>query len=168
MKSQAPAHSETQPNTDALGIVEADLTERVADAMRKASRAYVATLLQALAAKGYDGLTPASLSLLARVPSTGARTVDLARETGRTKQATGKIVMELEAHGYVQRGPDPADGRAQLVRQTDRSSAALAEGVNVKADLSKKAGAVLSAEALVRLYGDLSRLEAAITLDRKK
>ena len=163
MTSQAPDDSEQQSSTDVLGIVEADLTERVANAMRRASRAYVATLVQALAARGHDGLTPASLSLLARVPNTGATTADLARETARTKQATGKIVAELEANGYVRRGRDPSDGRALLVRRTDRGAAAMAEGANVKAELSRSAGAALSPDALERLYADLSRLEVAMS-----
>jgi DNA-binding MarR family transcriptional regulator len=162
MASQAPADAELNRKEDALGIVEADLTERLADAMRRASRTYISTLIEALAAKGHDGLTPASLSLLARVPISGAQTAELARETGRTKQATGKIVAELEARGYARRGADPSDGRAQLVHRTDRGVAALADGAKVKAELSKSAGAALSAEVLERLYADLSRLEIGI------
>ena len=43
-------------------------------------------------------------------------------KTGRPKQATGKIVTEHEAQRYIRREPDPADGRAQLVRQTNRGA----------------------------------------------
>jgi DNA-binding MarR family transcriptional regulator len=175
MASQVSASITQHLEADALGIVEADLTERVADAMRRASRAYVSTLVEALVAGGYDGLTPASLSLLSRVPDAGAKTIHLARETGRTKQATGKIVAELEVHGYVRRGPDPSDGRAQLVRRTDRGAAALAEGVKVKAELSRRAGTIRPSSSVTMrsasledavVMGDHDRRRPALAAER--
>jgi len=36
------------------------------------------------------------------------------------KQSMGYLVRHLEVCGYVERVADPADGRAQLVRQTAR------------------------------------------------
>ena len=35
-------------------------------------------------------------------------------------QAMGELVDYLEARGYVERLPDPSDGRAKLVRLTER------------------------------------------------
>lgn len=147
---------------DALGLAQADLTERVAVAMQSASRAYVAALLQALEAQGFDGLTPASVALLAWLPEEGAQTADLGRRTRRTKQATGRLVAELEARGYAERAADPDDRRASLVRPTARARAALAVGARVKGDLGAKAAAALGPEALARLYHDLERLEAVL------
>lgn len=154
-------HASTAPRPDALGLAQADLTERVAGAMQAVSRAYVAALVQALAEQGFDGLTPASVTLLARLPEGGAQTAVLARETHRTKQATGKVVAELEARGYADRVPDPSDGRAQLVRATDKGRAALAAGVGVKSALAKRTASVMGEADLQRLYADLARLEEA-------
>jgi len=43
-----------------------------------------------------------------------------------TKQTAGFLVNQLERGGYVQRGPDPGDGRARLVRITPKGQAAVA------------------------------------------
>lgn len=50
----------------------------------------------------------------------GSRITKLARHANVTAQAMGELVDYLERHGYVERTPDPADGRAKLVRLTDR------------------------------------------------
>ena len=48
------------------------------------------------------------------------RLTDLAEAAGFTKQAVGEVVADLERLGYVERVPDPADGRAKLVRLSER------------------------------------------------
>jgi len=37
-----------------------------------------------------------------------------------TKQSMAELVLHLEAHGYVDRVPDPKDRRAKLVQANDR------------------------------------------------
>ena len=150
---------------DALGLAHADLTERVADAMQSVSRAYVAALVDALGKEGLTGLTPATVSLLARITAAGSQTVDLARQTRRTKQATGKLVAELEFQEFVERVPDPKDGRAQLVRLTTKGQEALTVGATVKANLAQRAMTILGAETMERLYEDLARLEDVLRDD---
>jgi DNA-binding MarR family transcriptional regulator len=49
----------------------------------------------------------------------GDRISDLAERCGVSKQAMGETVGWLEQHGYVERVPDPSDGRATLVRRTE-------------------------------------------------
>lgn len=147
------------PNDDVLGLAQADLLERVAEVMRSVSRAYVAAIVDDLGRKGFTKLTPASVSLLARLTLSGSQTVDLARQTRRTKQATGKLVAELENQGYAERVPDPNDGRAQLVRTTDKGREALAAGIDVRKTLAERAMTVFGPEALERLCGDLTLLE---------
>lgn len=151
--------SRNHPQFDALGIGQADLTERVAEAMRSVSRAYVETVVATLAQHGFAGLTAATISLLAMVPAEGARAVDLGRSTGRTKQAAGKLIGELQINGYVTRVADPHDRRGFLVQATERGTAALACGAQVKDQLAGRAVDVLGAEALERLHRDLAALE---------
>src|SRR5690349_14644863 len=50
----------------------------------------------------------------------GDRIVELAKRAQMTKQAVGYLISYLERHGYVERVPDPTDGRAQIVRRTER------------------------------------------------
>ncbi len=149
-------------STDALGLAQADLTEQLAETMRRASRAYVVAVVEALGQKGYAGLTPASVSLLARLPPQGSQTIDLARQTRRTKQAAGKIVADLVKQGYAERLPDPKDGRAQLVRPTEKGLEALTIGADVKLGLAERATIVLGVDTLERLHKDLASLEKAL------
>jgi DNA-binding MarR family transcriptional regulator len=41
-----------------------------------------------------------------------------------TKQTAGFLVDQLEKAGYVERVPDPTDGRARLVRVTEKAKGA--------------------------------------------
>ena len=50
----------------------------------------------------------------------GSRLTELAESAGLTKQAVGEAVTELERLGYVERVPDPQDGRAKLIKLTER------------------------------------------------
>jgi len=52
------------------------------------------------------------------IDSEGSRLTTLAERSGFTKQAVGEIVDELERMGYVERVPDPSDGRAKIIRLT--------------------------------------------------
>ncbi|MFO6448189.1 MarR family winged helix-turn-helix transcriptional regulator [Erythrobacter sp. NE805] len=146
---------------DALGLAQAGLTERVAEAMRSVARAYVETIVAALAARGFEALTAATVTLLAKLPDRGITAADLARATGRTKQAAGKLIAELEQNGYVVRAPDPDDRRGFLIRASERGREALAIGAEVKDQLADRAAGVLGAKSLERLHRDLAALEAA-------
>lgn len=50
----------------------------------------------------------------------GLRLTDLAERAHTTKQAMLYTVNRLEEAGYVERVPDPADGRAKVIRLTQR------------------------------------------------
>ncbi len=57
-------------------------------------------------------------AILRYLPPEGCRVTELARSAHMTKQAAGYLVDSLVQHGYVERLPDPIDGRAQIVRRT--------------------------------------------------
>ena len=78
---------------------------------------------RAAVAHGASDLTMAQARLLARVDLQGTRLVELAERALVTKQSAGHLVGQLERAGYVERTPDPADGRARLVRLTPRAHA---------------------------------------------
>ncbi|QIK74269.1 MarR family winged helix-turn-helix transcriptional regulator [Nocardioides piscis] len=78
-----------------------------------------------LAENGFE-MTPAQGRLAARVDEGGSRLTTLAEAAGVTKQTAGFLVDQLERAGYVERVPDPTDGRARLVRIASRGRAAQA------------------------------------------
>ena len=77
-------------------------------------------LFQRLGEAGYDDLHPRHGAVLAFLDEDGVRATELARLSGRHKQIIGRLVDELEALGYVERLPDPADRRAKLIFPTER------------------------------------------------
>jgi DNA-binding MarR family transcriptional regulator len=58
----------------------------------------------------------------------GTRLTDLAERAFMTKQSVGEVVSDLEQRGYAERVPDPSDGRAKIIRLTERGRAAQALG----------------------------------------
>ena len=69
-------------------------------------------------AAGYPELTVAQGRLAAGIDPHGTRLNVLAERAQVAKQTATALVDHLERAGYVERVPDPADGRARLVRVT--------------------------------------------------
>jgi DNA-binding MarR family transcriptional regulator len=72
---------------------------------------------------GYDELRPTHACVFGTIARDGDRLTSLADRAGMTKQAVGEVVSELEGIGYVERVPDPSDGRAKIIKLTDRGLA---------------------------------------------
>ncbi len=71
-------------------------------------------------AAGYTDIRAVHAHIFRLLPPEGCRITELAERAYSSKQATGYLVEYLEDHGYVERIPDPNDGRAQIVRRTER------------------------------------------------
>ena len=72
---------------------------------------------------GYE-VTVAQARIAQRIADDGSRLTDLAEQAQVTKQTASLLVTALEQEGLVERVPDPADGRARLIRLTPRGMAA--------------------------------------------
>src|SRR5918999_545173 len=68
----------------------------------------------------------------------GSRLTDLAASAGLTKQAVGEAVTELERLGYVTRVPDPQDGRAKIIKLTDRGMDAVIKGRRIFGEIERE------------------------------
>ncbi|MEV5325973.1 MarR family winged helix-turn-helix transcriptional regulator [Nonomuraea sp. NPDC052634] len=78
--------------------------------------------LEALPSEG--GLSPAQSSVLTRLAKHGpASASELAAAERVRPQSMAKIVASLEQAGLVERNPDPADGRRQVITLTDLGTA---------------------------------------------
>ena len=53
-------------------------------------------------------------------PESGSRLTELAERALMTKQSVGEVVTDLVQRGYVERVADPSDGRAKIIRLTER------------------------------------------------
>ncbi|WP_374975582.1 MarR family winged helix-turn-helix transcriptional regulator [Microbacterium trichothecenolyticum] len=85
-----------------------------------ASRAVNDQALAALDPQGTSGIRPAHVPLIAELEPGGTRLVTLAGRLGITRQAVAALVRDLTDASVTTVTNDPSDGRAQLVRLTDR------------------------------------------------
>ena len=88
--------------------------------LRAPGTAIVERIAADLVAAGYDDIRPSHFSVFQQLPTEGGRLTMLAERAQITKQSMGALVEHLVAGGYLERVPDPADGRAQIIRRTAR------------------------------------------------
>src|SRR5262245_6663927 len=62
-----------------------------------------------LVAAGFGDVRPAHFTVFQHMSTEGIRLTALAEAALMTKQSMGYLVDDLEAHGYVERVPDPTD-----------------------------------------------------------
>lgn len=90
-----------------------------------ASRAAADRIFRAVQDAGFGDVTIAQSRLMMGIDTGGTRLSVLAERAQIAKQTATALVDKLERAGYVERVPDPSDGRARLVRMTPRAEAAL-------------------------------------------
>jgi DNA-binding MarR family transcriptional regulator len=136
--------------------------ENLAILLREPLRAMNEQLIARLAAAGHAEVRLPHGSVFQYLDDDGTRVGVLAERAHLTKQAMAQLVAHLEAHGYVERVPDPADGRAKLVRTTDRGRAVFAIVRVFVAELEARLERELGAAELRRLRALLAELGAAV------
>lgn len=93
--------------------------------LRNPYQAFLTKLHARLAAAGYADTAPSwGHNIFFYLREGGLRLTELAERAYTTKQAMRYTVNQLEAAGYVERVPDPTDGRAKIIRLTERGWAA--------------------------------------------
>ncbi|MFI2369064.1 MarR family winged helix-turn-helix transcriptional regulator [Streptomyces sp. NPDC018833] len=112
--------SEADPN-DRTGVDQEFLTlERELSVFLRRARASSGEMAREV----HPDLEPAAYGLLVRLEETGQqRATELAGYFGVGKATMSRQLRALEELGLVTREPDPADGRASLVRLTDEGVA---------------------------------------------
>ena len=122
-----------------------------------AYRAMDEQVLRAVHDAGFQ-MTTAQARIAQRIAVDGSRLTDLAAQAQVTKQTASVLVAALERAGLVERIPDPADGRARLIRLTQHGLAASAHAremvISVERAWQDHLGPALAAslrEALVKL-----------------
>jgi len=119
-----------------------------------------------LAAEGFDDYRPAHHPVFQWLGPDGDRVSDLARRAGVARQSMAELVDHLEAHGYVERVPDPSDGRAVLVRRTERGWMVNRIARRVVEQTQAEWGRALGREEFDKMLGYLRRLALMTRRDR--
>jgi DNA-binding MarR family transcriptional regulator len=129
-----------------------------AQLLRIPFQALVTELHTQLAAKGYPDLPATHTIVFAHVDRQGIRLSELARRAQLTKQLVNYLVTTLEERGYVERVPDPIDGRARIVRLTERGQQAAEVGREIIESIEGEWAISLGSENMNELRSLLERL----------
>lgn len=121
-------------------------------------RALESRVYAALAREGFDDITTAQMKVVQRVAEGGSRLTDLAEQAQVTKQTAGFLVDQLERAGWVERVPDPTDGRARLVRLTARARSAIPVADRAIAEVTREWEEHLGPRAMQQLRRSLVAL----------
>lgn len=113
---------------------------------------------EGLIAAGFHEIRPAHTPVFQLLAPQGSRVTDLAEQAGIAKQSMGYLIDYLEKHGYVERIPDPTDGRAQLVRRTARGWEVNRMSVQLVWEVQQEWTRLLGEERMKHLVSLLSEL----------
>src|SRR5262245_1449695 len=95
------------------------------------SRQLQSRALRELRERGFAGVRPSFTPLLSRLWH-GPRPLSLlAEELAISAQACSQLVGHVETAGYLERRPNPDDGRSRVVRLTARGRALVEESVEI-------------------------------------
>jgi DNA-binding MarR family transcriptional regulator len=97
-----------------------------------------AELYARLSDLGFAELRPAHGCVFGNIQDAGSRLTELADRSGLTKQSVGEAVADLEHLGFVERVPDPADGRAKIIQLTSHGAEALEAAQEIFADIERR------------------------------
>ena len=128
-------------------------------------QATVAAVEEEVRAAGFDDVRPAHFAVFQHMRPGGVRATELAQRAQITKQSMGYLVDYLAARGYVERVPDPQDGRAQLVRLTPRGQELARTARAAVQRVETEWAARLGQERVCQLRDTLRALVAAIEAD---
>src|SRR5690242_20880728 len=95
--------------------------------LRVPAQAIHRRLIKELNGAGFDELRLPHMAVLQYPGPDGARPGALAERAGISKQAMNQLLGSLEEMGYLSRGEEGGEGRARVVRLTDRGRAVAAK-----------------------------------------
>ena len=128
--------------------------------------------LDAGTADAYPEVSPAMKQVLMLVSREGSRLTDMATAGRMTKQSMGEHVNALVELDLLERIPDPADGRAKLIRPTRAGVACMSDAYEVAVDVHRHWEHLLGerkTDQLQRLLRELvQKLDAEATEQRAR
>lgn len=96
---------------------------RLALLLRLLHREYAIGIEAALAEAGFGDIRSGDAKVFPFVPPEGIQIRELAIRAGVRKQTMAQSVDQLERAGYLERRPNPSDGRSRLIVLTERGRA---------------------------------------------
>lgn len=107
---------------------------------------------------GYGDIREAHLQVFGSIDWAGTRLTELAARSNMTRPAMAELVDELQQAGYLDRRPDPSDGRAKLIRPTRKGRRVLAQALRAVEDIEHGYAEAVGAERFDALVSTLQAL----------
>jgi len=151
-----PVTDTPSPSRDALlASIRALEPSTLGHVLTRSARLLNHRVVTAVHAQGFTEVRESWLGMLRHMDPDGVRSTVLAERLQVSKQAAGQLVSELERKGYLERIPDPSDGRAKLVRITQRGLDAWLAGLEAFRALERDLADAIGPDALaaLRLHG---------------
>ncbi|HQX59233.1 MAG: MarR family transcriptional regulator [Rhodoferax sp.] len=101
-----------------------------------------------LRVRGFDDIGTAYGYVFRALDAEELHLRQLAERLGMSDQGAAKIVNEMEQRGYLERHPDPVDGRIKKLRLSSRGAKALATARRFHAAYVRRLGKSLSEDDL--------------------
>jgi DNA-binding MarR family transcriptional regulator len=121
---------------------------------------FVEELTRRVGDTSYSDLRPSHGCVFGNIEPDGSRLTELAERAHMTKQSVGEVTSELEARGYVERVPDPSDGRAKIIRLTEKGRRAQALGRELIDEIEHEWGERFGVERISALREALEAIAA--------
>jgi DNA-binding MarR family transcriptional regulator len=115
-------------------------------------------VVETLHAQGFTDFRPAFHPVFQWCKPEGSRLSELAEMSGVTKSAMTQLIDVLVRLGYVERAPDLRDGRATLIRRTERGWAVNRIAARVVEETQQEWSMELGLEQFTRLLEALRHL----------
>jgi DNA-binding MarR family transcriptional regulator len=117
---------------------------------------------EGLAERGFPDFRPAHGTIGQHIADHGSRVTELAQLAQVSKPTVVYLVNDLERLGYVERVPDPADGRAKLVCLTERGARAQEAAREIVTEIEQDWSQLLGRRDFAMLRGLLHSLHEAL------
>lgn len=134
----------------------------IGQALLEVARDFQKGALEEYSRVGHRKLQSSHQAILTYLSLDGTRLTELAARASMTKQAMGQLVDEVERLGYVERIPDPSDGRAKIVRFTRKGRMLIKEGTEIGEEIQRKYASLIGENKLRRLRDLLEELHHEI------
>lgn len=122
--------------------------------------AFASELERRVADTAYNDIRITHGCVFGNIEPDGSRLTELAHRARMTKQSVGEVATELEQRGYLERVPDPSDGRAKIIRLTERGRAAQSLGLGIIEEIEQEWAERYGAERVAALREALEMITA--------
>jgi DNA-binding MarR family transcriptional regulator len=130
------------------GNVEKTRAQNMRQLLLRASRIVNRHVVEGLQARGYAELRSTHTTLLSNMSLAGGSVSQAAERAGISKQAMGRLALDLESAGYLRVISDSKDARVRKLELTETGQRLMLDSLNVMADLERRYAKLIGPDTL--------------------